>query len=289
MTERIIITPTDVGISDAQPPKTRVEITASDVGIEDELKASRRRDGGIVISAAGLYPPTIDPQIDPEDDLAITITSKPGSLDLNALFSKDPEVRHSFFTEQQDQIKRAFPVGISVGRGLTTHAQQEHELDQNRDTPPMSTCVIACTRNSLDAFGKLDPDSDTEEAMIQEIGGQQAFDKNGSLPVMETVSKLLGVRGIDSVPTMNFADMLKNLADGGVSIIAYGEHVRMISGALTTEDGDVSLTVHEPLAHVASQSSLARLMSSLERSGRIYQIVNVIAPSSDEDIEITIK
>ncbi len=126
---------------------------------------------------------------------------------------------------------------------MENHRSQQY-LFRAKDGRSISTCVIASTLNGLTALG-IAQSQETEDTVIDAIGGVREFDERGYLE-MGKVEGYLRERGTRLSRSGNILELLQSLENGGVAIIAYGGHARLISGA-ESQNGQVMLREHDPL------------------------------------------
>lgn len=260
----IAITNTDLGIINYDP-----EVVISDPDDEIVVQLTQPETTG-----------SSDIQTAPEPglgDIDITLTGGAGeSLD-HLLVSSEPEDRRAFFDIQRDRVRDAYPKGREVQTPIVmlNHAMQEHDLTKPESSGErMSTCVVASAGNSLRALGIYNESTDSESAMLLEIGGQAAFSGDGLQDMNTVINKILQKRNVYQYATVNFDEMMRNLEGGGVAVIGYREHARLISGA-NTENGEIVLTVNDPFARVATKVPLTQMIDAIEKSSDPYLITNI--------------
>lgn len=87
------------------------------------------------------------------------------------------------------------------------------------------------------------------------------------------VNDFLRSRNLVTTPSGNMVELLQTLENGGVAIIAYGGHARMISGA-EVDNGNVSLKVHDPLNKTHPEKvSTNELMEEINHTRRHYNML----------------
>lgn len=220
--------------------------------------------------------------VKPGEDIVIT------EADLNApqeqLSSAERERRNREFwdnhtREQQEffQTQTAVIDRLYSGRQLQTPIRMDrHHRQQYAGQNGIYTCAVASTLNSLYALRAARPD-DNEDSLIQAVGGRSVFMEHGGYLPMGRVFDLLQDRGLAVRDSGNMLELLQTLENGGVAIIAYGGHARMISGA-ETRDNQVQLRVHDPFSTEVSFVPTNDLMRRINQTRSFYNMFLVEKP-----------
>lgn len=156
---------------------------------------------------------------------------------------------------------------------ITRVWDKPHRLqEQIAGRDALSTCLIASTLNALDVIG-LDA-GDSEADVIEQVGGPEAFDREGYLPLARAEA-YLREKGADvRSDTVNLFTLIRHLTEGGVAIVAYGGHARMIS-AMEASRGSIMFKMHDPLRPDPSMISIEKLAQNLSASGVYSNLILV--------------
>ena len=177
--------------------------------------------------------------------------------------------RKEFFDTQKSAIQAVYG-----GKSLQTPIVMETHLSQKyTGQEGIWSCAVASTLNALCALRVAQPE-DSEDSIIREMGGREVFSEDGFLPISKA-DNFLRSRGLVVTPSGNILELLQTLENGGVAVIAYGGHARMIS-SLEVGDGMVSLRVHDPLGKTRPErTSSDVLMERINQTRSHYNMLLV--------------
>ena len=128
---------------------------------------------------------------------------------------------------------------------------------------------MASTLNALYALQEAQP-SDSESAIIQAIGGRPAFTADGYLPMSRAYDYIRG-RGLLVRDSGNILELMQTLENGGVGLIVYGGHARLISGA-ESRDNQVMLRINDPLSTEVSLTPVRGMMERINQTRNFYNM-----------------
>ena len=159
---------------------------------------------------------------------------------------------------------------------LETHHPQKY-LDA-RDGSGIDSCVVASLINALQAIHADSAPTD-EDTIIDAMGGREQF-LGGRLHLgqAQTYLSRLGIESesVHSVLDDNLTPLFADLEKGGVGILSYGGHARLISG-FDVKEGHISLRVNDPLLTEVQVVPLDDLVRAIEATGT-YQNLLLIHP-----------
>lgn len=174
---------------------------------------------------------------------------------------------------------------------FTTPITMERHIQQSyTGQDGIWSCAVASALNALHALGVAQP-GDTENVIIQEMGGKTIFGRDGGLP-MGHVQEFMQHRRLISRPSSNLVELMQTLENGGVAVVARQAkagvlgHAVLISGA-ETQNGQVYLRINDPLGTnqmtIEPALPLADQLNYLSSLANMYLIEN---PANLPPIEI---
>lgn len=173
--------------------------------------------------------------------------------------------QQELFTAQVNAID-----SIYQGKIIQTPIQMDaHHKQEHRGQQGIWSCVVASTLNAFYALQVAAP-SDNETTIIQAIGGRSAFSENGYLP-MSKIYDFIKNKGLIITNSGNIIELMQTLECGGVGLIAYGGHARLISGAETIKE-QIMLRVNDPLDDKVSLIPIRELLEKINQTKNFYNL-----------------
>jgi hypothetical protein len=171
---------------------------------------------------------------------------------------------------------------IYLGRQLQTPiVMDRHHRQEYIGQDGIWSCVVASSLNALHALGQTGP-SDNETTIIQAVGGRSAFTTDGYLPMGRAYDYLRN-RGLLVRDSGNMLELIQTLENGGVGLIVYGGHARLISGA-ENRQGQVMLRLNDPLRTEVELVPVKEMMKHINQTRNFYNMFLIETPPH---IEIT--
>ena len=161
--------------------------------------------------------------------------------------------------------------GRSGGPMLPQHRRQKY-IGGLKDGRRIYSCTVASAINGLDALG-LDP-HETDDSLIAEIGGVAEFEPSGFLDIGKVLRYLRESRGLNAPLNFNLRELVSTLDTGGVTLLAYGGHARLISGYQVT-GGEVRLQVNDPLYDTVQTPRLQDVVDGIIATNDHYNIASI--------------
>jgi len=153
---------------------------------------------------------------------------------------------------------------------------ERHHRQKHVGQGGMWSCAVASSLNALYALQVARP-GETEDSIIQTLGGRTAFAENGYLQ-MGKAYDFLRDRGLLVRDSGNMLEPMQTLENGGVAVIAYGGHASLISGA-ETRNGKVFMRVNDPLSSEVSHIPVRELMERVNQTHNFYNMFLVEKPA----------
>lgn len=163
-----------------------------------------------------------------------------GKLSEKELWDRYKKERKEFLETQSKAVSEIYArEGFQTPIVMENHIRQKYIGNEG-----IYSCFVASSLNALHALG-VARENENEDSIIAQMGGRGVFGQDGYLPIGRAKGFLEG-RNLSVTQSGNMLELLQTLENGGVALIAYGGHARMISGA-EAENGEVLLREHDPL------------------------------------------
>lgn len=223
------------------------------------------------------------------DDGKETITTSDNE-ELRIDIGETQDIRHEI-AELSNQQKSAVQDLWGSRTDFTTPIVMEQHIQQSyRGQEGIWSCAVASSLNALHALG-VAQHGDTENSLINEMGGKTIFGRDGGLP-MGHVQELMQKRGLISRPSSNLVELIQTLENGGVAVVcrtaqagAMG-HAVLISGA-ETQNGQVYFRVNDPLgSNKLSRESAIPLADQLNYLSSLANMYLIEDPKNLQDVTI---
>lgn len=223
-----------------------------------------------------------------EDEIAIEVEGDESLLELEGLSESERNrilwdryirEREEYFDAQTRSISNLYSDRIVQ----TPIMMERHHRQQYAGHDGIYTCAVASTLNGLHAL-KAAESSDNEDSIIEAVGGRQVFHENGGYLPMGRIYDFLRSRELLVQNSGSMLELLQTLENGGIGIIAYGQHARMISGAESRDD-QIFLRMHDPFETEVSFISTTDLMKKINQSQQFYNMFLVENPVSIDIVD----
>lgn len=151
--------------------------------------------------------------------------------------------KHEDLRKQLSEVEEEYGQRRGTTRGMLPRHRRQKYVGGIKDGRRIYSCTVASTINALDALG-LNP-HETDDSVIDAIGGVSEFEANGFLNVGKLIP-YLRQRGVNTGPNVKLKSLFLMMDIGGVGLFGYGGHAKLISGYQVTDSGEVRVGINDP-------------------------------------------